>query len=107
MTRVIITVGLFLALVLLFLLSNREKYLNHKNIILLSPLILGIIMYFGIHILDTISLKLKIISLYGCDGGALFLILISFILIAIGLVINIPRLIVFLYKKIFIKSKTL
>lgn len=86
-------------LILITLLSNGKIDMKYKNLIFLSPLLVGILLYLALIVFDWLLIKLNIIPPYGCDGGALFIVMISFLLIGIGLLINIPRFIIYLKER--------
>lgn len=101
MTKILTIIGLIILIVLFYTLKRNIKNTKIKWIILLCPLLLGILIYLSMLLLT------KNISPDACDGAALVGVFFSFILIGIGIIINIINIVYILIRNIRLKTKNM
>lgn len=101
MTRILIIISIIILTILIYTLMRNIGDIKTRMIILLSPLLLGILGYLSVFLLT------KDIPPDVCDGGALMGLLFSFVLIGIGIILNIANIIYILIRKIKLKGKNL
>lgn len=75
--------NIFIIGLIIFVLIKNINNKKIKNIILIAPIVLSAILYFSIMLLTSD------LPPYACDGAALMGILISFVFLGIGILVNI------------------
>lgn len=94
MTMIFILIGIIVTVFLYSVFTKNKDNKRIKYIILFTPLIGGLLLYGSIFYLT------KDLSPDACDGGALMGILFSFILIGMGVLLNLINILCLIIKKI-------
>lgn len=93
MVRNLILIGIIGAVFLFFALIKGKDFKSLKYIILIGPFVIGAIIYGSIFILT------KNMSPDVCDGGALMMVLLAFMFIGLGILINLAYLVHWIINK--------
>ncbi len=93
MTKYLMAIGFLLAIYTVFLLSKNRDKKKIKGLILIGPFVLGGGLYL------TILLLTANMPAHTCDGAAIIGILLSFIFLGIGILVNLVNILYLLIGK--------